>query len=75
MAFPITFLDAQDIGSEVLVTLRGPVNVTFKSKLTGIHIITGADGELEVSIDTTERKDLLLQPDSYVFITDEVARV
>lgn len=68
MAFPITFLDSQDIGREVIVTLSG--GVSHRGRLTGIHIAE-VRGELEVSIDTDEFEDLMLQTDTYVFYTDE----
>lgn len=73
MAFPITFLDAEDIGREVRVNLHGGVDLL--TTVTGIHIVTVAGGDLEVSIDTADREGLVLQPDSYVFYADSVARV
>ena len=73
MAFPIEFLDLEDIGREVLVTLAG--NVSHQGTITGIHAVRASDGELEVSIDTDDIKDLLLKPDTYVFYTDDAASV
>lgn len=72
MAFPITFLDSQDIGREVVVTLTG--GVSHRARLTGIHIVE-AGNELEVSIDTDEFEDLMLQADTYVFYADDVSGV
>lgn len=70
MAFPITFLDSQDIGREVLVTLTG--GVSLQTVIEGIHVVGNSTEDLEVSIDTPDLMGLVLQPDSYVFYTDDV---
>lgn len=70
MAFPFEYLELDDIGREVCVMLHG--GVPLQTTLTGIHAVTTADGELEVSIDTPEPwgKDLLLAPGSFIHYAD-----
>ena len=68
MAFPVEFLDFDDIGREVLVTLTGGI-VSHIGTLTGIHAVMAGD-RLEVSVDTDDREGLVLQPESYVNYTD-----
>lgn len=73
MAFPLEYLDLDDIGREVRVTLSG--GVELQTVITGIHAVRDTPDTLEVSVDTQDREGLVLQPGSYVFYTDEVARV
>lgn len=68
MAFPIEYLDLEDIGREVVVVLHG--GVSFQATITGIHAVTESDGEIQISIDTNSFEDLVLQPDSFVQYTD-----
>lgn len=69
MAFPIDFLDLEDIGREVDLTLRG--GVRHRGTIKGIHAVTLPSGEVEVSVDTDEFEDLVLQPDSYIEYADD----
>ena len=73
MAFPIDYLDLEDIGREVRVTLSGGVDL--QTVITGIHAVRDTPDHIEVSIDTPDREGLVLHPGSYVFYADEVARV
>ena len=71
MAFPINYLDLEDMDREVRVTLAG--GVTHRATVKGIHAVRLESGDLEVSIDTANPagEGLVLQPNSYVFYTDE----